>query len=88
MGRREAVKTDFKLTGDDDIQINIVCYKDVGVWTNRNEKSKEIAKLLVKDISRRCNHSRKHMANPHKWTKIIERYKILYNLQGGKVNGC
>jgi Zn-finger nucleic acid-binding protein len=95
MGRpfRTPVYTQFKLTrtkqtefGEEpDIEINIVCFKDVGVWTNRNEESQIIAKQLVKDISKRCNHSRKHMSNPYKWTRILEMYKTLFNLQGGKI---
>jgi hypothetical protein len=65
----------------ENIRINFVWFKTVGVWTNRNPKSIMLAKEMVKIIQDDTLHNRKNMSFYNNWERVISVYKKGFNLE-------
>jgi hypothetical protein len=74
-------KKTLRLINDkDNIEINFVWFKSVGVWTNRNQNSQKIARLMVRHVQGECLHNRRKMSYFENWAWIIATIKKEFNL--------
>jgi|WetSurMetagenome_2_1015567.scaffolds.fasta_scaffold00223_15 hypothetical protein len=73
-------KGKITLTGDEDTEVNFVFGKDVGVYTNRKQRSKEIGREIVKEVQWLSGHSRDTMASPNQWMDTIQKAVEKYDL--------
>jgi hypothetical protein len=73
-------KGKITLSGDEEVEVNFVFGKDVGVYTNRRDKSKLIGREIVKEVQYLTGHSREIMASPKQWMETIQKAADKYDL--------